>query len=101
MSDLWLMVVLVVALLVGNLWLLKRNSKQQLKRKTTVSRPGQSAQTAAAVQTSPVVVTAGEKNQADTPASKTVTDAPAHTSTQASTQQTATHTSGDSDGGAD
>ncbi len=97
MSDLWLMVVLVVALLVGNLWLLKRNSKQQLKRKTTVSLPGQSAQTAAAVQTSPVVVTAGEKNQADTPASKTVTDAPAHTSTQ----QTATHTSGDSDGGAD
>ncbi|WP_348734613.1 hypothetical protein [Rheinheimera texasensis] len=95
MSDLWLMVVLVVALLVGNLWLLKRNSKQQLKRKTTVSRPGQSAQTAAAVQTSPLVVTAGEKNQADTPASK-VTDAPAHSSTP-----TATHTSGDSDGGAD
>ncbi len=96
MSDLWLMVVLVVALLIGNLWLLKRNSKQQLKRKTTVSRPGQSAQTAAAVQTSPVVVTAGEKNQADTPASKTVTDAPAHSSTP-----TATQTSGDSDGGAD
>lgn len=92
MSDLWGMVVLVVALLIGNLWLLKRNSKQQLKRKTTVSRPVQPAQTAAAVQTSPVVVTASEKNQADTPASKTVTDAPAHTSTQ---------TSGDSDGGAD
>lgn len=84
MSDLWGMVVLVVALLLGNLWLLKRNSKQQLKRKTTVSRPVQPAQTAAAVQTSPVVVTASEKNQADTPSSKSTTDAP-----------------GDSDGGAD
>lgn len=92
MSDLWLMVVLVVALLIGNLWLLKRNSKQQLKRKTTVNRPVQPAQTAAAVQTSPMVVTASEKNQADTPAGKTVPDAPAHTSTQAS---------GDSDGSAD
>lgn len=92
MSDLWLMVVLVVALLIGNLWLLKRNSKQQLKRKTTVSRPVQPAQTAAAVQTSPVVVTANEKNQADTPpSSKPGADTPAHTAT----------TSGDSDGGAD
>lgn len=96
MSDLWLMVVLVVALLIGNLWLLKRNSKQQLKRKTTVSRPVQPAQAAAAVQTSPLVVTANEKNQADTPARKTVTDAPAHSSTHASTQASV-----DSDGGAD
>jgi len=76
MSDLWLMVALVVALLLGNLWLLKRNSKQHLKRKTTVSRPVQPAQTAAAIQTSPVVVAAGEKKQADTPATKSVTDAP-------------------------
>lgn len=92
MSDLWLMVVLVVALLIGNLWLLKRNSKQQLKRKTRINRPVQPAQTAAAVQTSPVIVTAGDKNQADSPASKAVTDTPAHSSPQAS---------GDSDGGAD
>ncbi len=84
MTDLWGMVVLVIALLIGNLWLLKRNSKQQLKRKTTVSRTVQPAQTAAAVQTSPVVVTASEKNQVDTPASKSTSDA-----------------SGASDGGAD
>ncbi|WP_031570935.1 hypothetical protein [Rheinheimera texasensis] len=84
MTDLWGMVVLVIALLIGNLWLLKRNSKQQLKRKTTVSRTVQPAQTAAAVQTSPVVVTASEKNQVDTPTSKSTSDA-----------------SGDSDGGAD
>lgn len=92
MSDLWGMVVLVIALLIGNLWLLKRNSKQQLKRKTTVSRLVRPAQTAAAVQTGPVVVTASEKNQADTPASsKPGADTPAHTAT----------TSGDSDGGTD
>ncbi len=92
MSDLWLMVVLVVALLIGNLWLLKRNSTQQLKRKTTLSRPAAPAQTAAAVQTSPVLVNAGEKNQTDTPATKSGADAPGHTST---------HTSGDSDSSAD
>ncbi len=78
MSDLWLMVVLVVALLIGNLWLLKRNSTQQLKRKTTLSRPAAPAQTAAAVQTSPVVVNAGERNQTDTPATKSGADAPGH-----------------------
>ncbi len=92
MSDLWLMVVLVVALLIGNLWLLKRNSTQQLKRKTTLSRPAAPAQTAAAVQTSPVLVSAGEKNQTETPAAKPAADAPEHTST---------HTSGDSNGSAD
>ena len=70
MSDLWLMVALVVALLVGNLWLLKRNSKQPLPRKSTVSRPVQSAQTAAAVQTSPVIATAQEKSNSDVPAAK-------------------------------
>ena len=84
MSDLWLMVALVVALLVGNLWLLKRNSKQQLSRKNTVTRPVQSAQTAAAVQTSPVVAAVPEKNNNEMPAAKTSADA-----------------SADSDGGAD
>jgi len=88
MSDLWLMVALVVALLVGNLWLLKRNSKQQLSRKSTVTRPVQSAQTAAAVQTSPVVAAVPEKNNNEMPAAKSSADASAHTS-------------GDSDGGAD
>ncbi len=84
MSDLWLMVALVVALLVGNLWLLKRNSKQQLSRKNTVTRPVQSAQTAAAVQTSPVVAAVPEKNNNEMPAAKSCADA-----------------SADSDGGAD
>lgn len=84
MSDLWLMVALVVALLVGNLWLLKRNSKQQLSRKNTVTRPVQSAQTAAAVQTSPVVAAVPEKNNNEMPAAKSSADA-----------------SADSDGGAD
>jgi len=80
MSDVWLMVLLVVALLIGNLWLLKRNSKQQLPRKSTVSRPVQSAQTAAAVQTSPVVAAIPEKNNNETPAAKSSADASAHTS---------------------
>lgn len=93
MSELWGMVVLVIALLIGNLWLLKRNSKQQLKRKTTVSRPVQPAQTAAAVQTSPVIVSTSEKNPAEAPATgKPSADVPTHSST---------HASGDSDGGAD
>jgi hypothetical protein len=78
MSDLWLMVALVVALLVGNLWLLKRNSKQPLPRKSTVSRPVQSAQTAAAVQTSPVIATAQEKSNSDVPAAKPASDVPGH-----------------------
>lgn len=62
MSDLWLMVALVVALLIGNLWLLKRNSKQQVVRKSTVSRQAQPAQAATAVQTSPVIATTDEKH---------------------------------------
>lgn len=88
MSDLWLMLVLVVALLVGNLWLLKRNSKQQLKRNTTVSRPVQSAQAAAVVQTSPVVATPQDKTHNETPAAKPGNDVTGHSST-------------DSDAGAD
>lgn len=88
MSDLWLMLVLVVALLVGNLWLLKRNSKQQLKRKTLVSRPAQSTQAAAAVQTSPVVAPPQDKTNNDTPAAKSGNDVTGHSST-------------DSDGGSD
>ncbi|MDZ7870450.1 MAG: hypothetical protein U5L02_14860 [Rheinheimera sp.] len=80
MSDLWLMVALVVALLIGNLWLLKRNSKQQLPRKSTVSRPVQSAQTAAAVQTSPVVAAIPEKNNNETPAAKSASDTPGQSS---------------------
>ena len=71
MSDLWLMVALVVALLIGNLWLLKRNSKQQVVRKSTVSRQAQPAQAAAAVQTSPVIATTDEKNHHESATAKT------------------------------
>lgn len=62
MSDLWLMIVLVVALLIGNLWLLKRNSKQQMTRKTTVARSQTTRQNAqaAAAQTAPIVATSGK-----------------------------------------
>lgn len=88
-TDLWLMVALVVALLVGNLWLLKRNSKQQIKR--NVSKPSQQTQAAAAVQTSPVLTTTDSK-AADTKASAADKPAPEHSSS-------ATHS--DADGGGD
>lgn len=63
-TDLWLMVALVVALLLGNLWLLKRNSKQQLKR--NVHKSSRQTQAAAAVQTSPVLTTTDSKADAKT-----------------------------------
>ena len=88
MTDLWLMVALVVALLLGNLWLLKRNRKHLAPRKTTVNRPAPQTQTTAAVQTSPIVVTTHEKNGNDSPAAKSANDAGGHSS-------------GHSDGGAD
>jgi len=88
MTDLWLMIALVVALLFGNLWLLKRNRKHLAPRKTAVNRPAPQAQTQAAVQTSPIVVTTSEKNGNDVPSAKPATDAGGHSS-------------GHSDGGAD
>lgn len=78
MFDLWLMVLLVIALLLGNLWLLKRNSKQQLKRKSTATRPAQSAQVAAAMQTSPLLASSAEKPQSETPTGKSAGNPPAH-----------------------
>lgn len=88
MTDLWLMVGLAVALVLGNLWLLKRNRKHRVPRKTTVNRQAPQAQTHAAVQTSPIVVTTPEKNGNDAPAAKSATDAGGHSA-------------GHSDGGAD
>lgn len=88
MTDLWMMLVLVVALLVGNLWLLKRNSKQHLSRKKVPGNQNRTGQTNAAVQTSPVVATNQDKTNQEAPAAKSGND-------------TAGHSSGDSDAGAD
>jgi hypothetical protein len=90
-TDLWLMVGLVVALLLGNLWLLKRNSKQQLKRSPNVHKPARTAQTGSAAPASAVLTTTdsrndGAKDSSITPSGKADTDSsPAHADSSSTT----------------